>query len=305
MEQTIICIMLVIVVAVAIVLAIRVQVLRKKIKETEQEIEHQRYFAKVATIANDHVGVQQLEQITMQAEQAMRKYQHMEGFGEYVRPVLHYIIDNTKKLAKGNLPEEERQKISKEVQAYSAKLTNLIENVLLMARIDSDNVTYDMKVHSVEDVVAPVFEQFMNADSEALRIVERKGDVHLSIGKGIPMKIACDNVHLTKALNEVMKNAFQFIEEGNIQVGWFFKMMSNEVEIFVEDNGIGIKDEYQEKIFEPFFKADPSYPGMGIGLTLAKSLVEKMEGKICITSRGDFGTRISILFRAEPHQTSQ
>lgn len=298
MESTIDFILTAVVVAVALVLVYRLHKLLHRIKEVQNEVELQHYYMKAAEVANEHVGRQQLDQIRTKAELAIKKARHLEGFGAYIHPTLQFIVSRTKLLAEGKLSVEERAEIGRSIENSCAKFTNIIENVLLMARIDSDNIIFNMQVHSLEDIVVPVFDSFSESNPDFYREVENKGDVVLSIGKGIPMQIYCDGEYLKKALTEVMKNAFQFIEAGNIQTGWFYRMMTNEVEIFVEDNGVGISDEHYERIFEPFFKANPSYSGMGIGLTIAQSLVEKMGGKINVTSRGDFGTRISILFQS-------
>lgn len=295
MEIAIICILTVIVVGVALGLVYRFNKLKKEIARKKREIELHEYFISTAIVASDQVSVQQLEQIKVELEQAKQKSKHLDDFGKYVQPVLQYVIDNTKKMAEGKFSEEERAKAGKKIRSYSVNLTSIIEDVLLMARIDSDNVVYNMAVHNVEDIVQPVFDQFKNADRESYLMVENKGDLNLTLSKGSQIAIRCDHLHLMKALHEVLENAFQFTCKGSIRVGWFYMIASDEVEIFVEDNGIGIKSENYNRIFEPFFKENPSYSGVGIGLTLAKSLVENMDGRIYVTSRGDFGTRISIV----------
>lgn len=295
MEITIICILLLVVLAVAVVLVYKVLKLREYVNQTKKEIEQQRYFSMVADVANDHVGIQQLEQITMKAEVATLKAQHLDTFGEVLKPLLQYIITNTKKLADGSLSEEERNVIGRKIEINSTKLTNTIENLLLMARIDSDSITFSEEIIDVDELMTSIFDIFSTSNREQYREVENKGEVTWNMGKGAPMKIKCDRLYLTNALNEVVKNAYQFIEKGNIQLGWFYRMSDNQVEIFVEDNGIGIKDDYQSFVFEPFFKGDENYSGAGIGLYIADSLVKKMGGEFRISSRGDYGTRVSIL----------
>lgn len=297
MELIIICILSLAVFATALVLVLRLRTLMRNMSNAKHDIELQQYYASVARIAAEHVDDQQLALISEKAERAINNAHRLDGFAEHVRPVLQYVIDSTTQLAEGQLSPERRAEVVREIDRNSAKLTNLIENVLLLARINSDNVTYEMQPHGVEDIVVPVYNTFQTADRDFYSEVEQKGELVFSIGKGIPMTICCDGAHLTKALTEVLKNAFQFVEKGNIQMGWFYKMMSNEVEIFVEDNGVGISDANRDRVFEPYFKASSSYSGLGIGLTIAKALVEKMGGKMVITSRGDFGTRLSIIFQ--------
>ena len=63
----------------------------------------------------------------------------------------------------------------------------------------------------------------------------------------------------------------------------------------VEDNGIGISFESQPRVFDVFFKENNT-SGLGVGLSVAKDLIEKMGGRIILVSRPDVGTRVSILF---------
>lgn len=297
MEIIINCILLLIVVAVAMILSRRLCKMKKAIEKTKEEINLTEHYVSLANIAAEHANSEQMEQIQALANQAIENSKHLDGFNEYVSPVLKRIIENTKRLTESGLEAGEREVLGRNIEKGTAHLTNVIENVLLMARIHSDNVNFDMKNHDVESLVVPVYESFKAQLADFHREVENKGDIDLSIGKGIPMQICCDNVLLTKVLEELVKNACQFTEKGNIQMGWFYRMMQNEVEIFIEDNGIGIKDEDYNRVFNPFFKADPEYSGVGIGLTIAKELTEKMGGKLRVISRGDFGTRMSVLFQ--------
>jgi len=75
-------------------------------------------------------------------------------------------------------------------------------------------------------------------------------------------------------------------------------------QITIEDNGIGLKEEHYEKIFEPFQRLHGigSYPGTGMGLTICKKIVERHAGKISVTSQFGNGSRFAFtLPMLKPH----
>ena len=78
----------------------------------------------------------------------------------------------------------------------------------------------------------------------------------------------------------------------NIEFGYILK--EHELEFFVKDNGIGVKPEFQEQIFERFRQADllisKKYGGTGLGLAISKGLVELLGGRIWVDSEIDKGS---------------
>ena len=111
----------------------------------------------------------------------------------------------------------------------------------------------------------------------------------------IPETFVADELRVKQILYNLLSNAVKFTNDGGtICLG--ARMIAgvggerNEVEISVEDDGIGIRKEDLEKIFEPFSQVENSlsrkYPGTGIGLALTRSLVEMHGGRIWVESEG-------------------
>ncbi len=100
-------------------------------------------------------------------------------------------------------------------------------------------------------------------------------------------KIICvDKYRLSQVLTNLIKNAFKFTSSGYIKFG--FTKTNEQVEFYVEDTGLGIAPEMQKKIFERFRQGDLSKEkaeeGLGLGLSISKSLVEIMGGKMSLQS---------------------
>ena len=112
--------------------------------------------------------------------------------------------------------------------------------------------------------------------------------------KGITLKVAPDlpvvygdRVRLREVFENLIENAATYTSEWEqplIEIGR--RRQEGQDVIFVKDNGLGIDPRYHRRIFELFEKLDPSTPGTGIGLALAKRVIEVHGGRIWVESEG-------------------
>lgn len=281
--------------ALIIYLLVRILSLRKRILTTKADIQSYRQLIKLAKMSSDHVNDDNLRQANERAELAIRKGQGISNFDCEVRPMLEMVIRSTNRIIDSDITEQERHELSLAISHEVKKLSDLVENVLLMARIESKRIAFSIENLRVADVVMGLYEEY-NAQDGSLFSVKDAGGCSLNVIEGRPtLSISADRLYMTKAVREVIKNAFTFSRKGNIIIGWLLRIGTNEVEIFVEDNGVGINPENQRHVFDFFFK-DSNADGLGVGLSIAKELVEKMGGKITLVSRPNVGTCVSILF---------
>ncbi len=272
--------------------------LKKNVGKLSHQIEVCKYFTEIAEIANDHVNEKHLKEVANNTEKALEKGRRIMGFSDKISGPLNTIIDDTEQIASGTLNEDERNRLSREVANSSNKLIGLVENVLLSTRIESDSLILYMQHHEVGAIIQDIYDQYKDEDGSLYREVEYLGPVKLGIIHGRPeLMINCDKMQLKRAIEEVLKNSFKFTQSGDILIGWFYHLASNEVEIFIEDNGIGIAEESQQHVFDMFYKVDEKIFGAGVGLTLTEKLIKKMGGNIILKSRVGHGTRVSILFK--------
>lgn len=281
---------------VVVALLLRYTFLTRRIKKAEEDISDYEHYKEQATIISDHVNEQTLRAVTEKMEQALKKESHINNFGDLIRPSLDTIMAYTNEMAQGAMTAEERQNNVANVSRLTKQLTLTVEKVLLQARIDSDNVIYDMKETPVEDVFNDAYSEFDNENGSNYSITN-SNRIHLSNIHGRPgLSIVCDRNYLVSALREILENAFKFSVEGDILMGWFYHLESNEVELFVEDNGVGIPVDCVGKVKDVFYKVNEYTYGAGVGLSIADSLVKSMGGKTVIVSREHVGTRVSVIF---------
>jgi signal transduction histidine kinase len=105
-----------------------------------------------------------------------------------------------------------------------------------------------------------------------------------------------DKTHVTQIFTNLLDNAVKYLapgRPGQIRVGGEVK--GEQVVYFVEDNGVGIAPEHQEKIFEIFFRlGDKTTGGEGIGLTMVKRMVGRNNGKIWVESQPGKGSKFFV-----------
>jgi len=129
-----------------------------------------------------------------------------------------------------------------------------------------------------------------------------------ALDKNIPRYLISDKERLLQILFNLLSNALKFTEKGKITINVSIKskkLKDRKIEILflVEDTGVGIPKNQQKEIFKIFTQADESisrkHGGMGVGLSIASSLVKLLEGKISIESKVNKGSKFYFTISAE------
>jgi len=120
-------------------------------------------------------------------------------------------------------------------------------------------------------------------------------DLQLEVSPDMP-RVFVDRSRLLEVIVIMIDNAIKYVgqrEGGRIEIG--SRIDPEETIYYVKDNGIGIDPEYHDYVFGLFDRLDPSIEGSGVGLTLAKRIIELHRGRIWIESKGN-GTGSTVLF---------
>ncbi len=190
---------------------------------------------------------------------------------------------------------EKVKECRRKVRESSNILLELINEVLDMSKLESGKVTlehvpFDLAVISSE--VFTVIEKM--AEEQDIEIIE---DCNLKHAK-----LVGSPVHFKRLLLNILGNAIKYNRpHGKVYVSCrevSFDGKTAALETVVRDTGIGMSEEFQEHLFEPFRQEERSartkYGGTGLGLSIAKSLAEKMGGSITCESKKDVGTTFTI-----------
>jgi heavy metal sensor kinase len=184
-------------------------------------------------------------------------------------------------------PTEEYIDVLKSCVEEISHLSILVENLLILSRYDSREVTMDMKAFPVMRLINNIISDIHILADEKRILIECSGSDKIIVNG--------DERHLRRAFLNIIDNAIKYTNGGgniSIDVGSF----DNKSLIKISDNGIGIVPESLPFIFNRFFRGDKSRSteGYGLGLSISKSIIEAHGGSISINSLPGKGTTVMI-----------
>ena len=191
------------------------------------------------------------------------------------------------------------------LKASGKQLLTLINDILEMARLDNGKVEHLQETFDMTQVVREIGEMF-SAQAE----LEQK---FFSLQLGLePVNVSGDLQGLHQILNNVLSNALKYTPKGG-KISFMVRREQDKnnrafFSFIVQDTGCGMTDKFLEKIYTPFERDSrfgvPKVTGTGLGMAIVKSLVERLEGTIHISSKVDEGTcvLISLPFMLVPEQ---
>jgi signal transduction histidine kinase len=182
--------------------------------------------------------------------------------------------------------KESKEKLKSNLEEL-AKLTMLSEGLLRLARLENSDITG-------QDVLAETV--IRRAIGRVLPLAEKK-HILIKTPDNIRGKVVADEDSLVEAFVIVLDNAIKYSNE-KTEVEITSRQERHQIIIQVKDNGIGIKATALPHIFERFYRADSARSkqtdGYGLGLAIAKNIIDMHEGEISITSASGKGTTVTI-----------
>ncbi len=183
------------------------------------------------------------------------------------------------------------------IREASDLLLELINEVLDMSKLESGNITFEEVPFDIVKLSLEVYNIIIRqAEDRGIEIVQKECKVahHKLIGSP---------VHFKRMMMNILSNAIKYNKE-NGKIYITCKEVEHDdktaiIEFKCEDTGVGMSNEYQKHIFEPFSQENEliksKYNGTGLGMPITKNIVEKMGGSISFTSEKDVGTTFDVL----------
>ena len=169
------------------------------------------------------------------------------------------------------------------------RVEDVVYTLLKIARLDAGTVRMEKAEENMEMLLKDVTERFETLAAQEAKEIVLSGNSEVSL--------YCDALWMSEALGNVVKNALEHTGKGGkVVISWErTPLLTN---IVVEDNGTGIHQEDIHNIFKRFYRSRFSQDthGIGLGLPLAKSIVEAHQGTISVTSRVGRGSRFVLSF---------
>jgi two-component system, sensor histidine kinase RpfC len=218
------------------------------------------------------------------------KSQFLANMSHEIRTPLNGVIGMSALLSETQLSPKQKD-YSSTVNASAKTLLALINDILDISKIEAGKVTVetvDFDLHATVNSTARMLAP--QAESKGLSF-----NVHIS--PNAPFLLCGDEQHLKQIIINLISNAIKFTKEGFIDIYVSHISSSNKkvkLRFEVVDTGIGIPEEEKSKLFDKFTQADESttrkFGGTGLGMAIAKQLVETMGGKIDFTSKSNEGS---------------
>ncbi|EKU91812.1 sensor histidine kinase [Bacteroides oleiciplenus] len=225
--------------------------------------------------------LQQLNDVAEESNQLKNAF--IANMTHEIRTPLNAIVGFTNILAEtDNLSREERMIFLKEINDNKNFLVQMINDLLDFSKIEANTIEYndgDVDVNALIEEICAVENAHPRPSGILLEFVEKLPQCRLMI----------DRVRFAQVVNNLVKNALKFTEQGSVRIG--YRRLSNDnFYFYVADTGCGIDEESRRAIFERFVKMNYNIRGTGLGLSITKSIVEHYGGGIGVESKKGEGS---------------
>ena len=178
----------------------------------------------------------------------------------------------------------------------AVRLRSLIDALLDMRHLQRGEALLAVKPFDIRDLIEDVLQDFIpTARSKAI-------DVSVVVPPDLP-PVESDREKVMYTLTNLVDNAIRFTSSEG-KVGIDVVQGQSELEISVWDTGVGIASEEVERIFQPFYQIEASltreHEGLGLGLAIAKGMVERIGGRIWVESTPEKGSRFTFTIPSSP-----
>ncbi|MCR5654048.1 MAG: response regulator [Lachnospiraceae bacterium] len=248
--------------------------------------------------------IRALEKARRAADDANKaKSEFLSNMSHDIRTPMNAIIGMTA-IASDHLDDTDRVKdCLKKINLSGKHLLGLINDVLDMSKIESGKMTLNLDVISLRQTMEVM------CDIVRPQIKVNKQQFDIIIKNIISEKVYCDDVRLNQVLLNFLSNAMKFTPEGGqIHVNLWQEPSDKgdayvKTHLIVKDNGMGMSEEFQKKLFRSFEREDNKRvhktQGTGLGLTITKYIVEAMGGTIEVDSKAGVGTSFHVIIDFE------
>lgn len=178
------------------------------------------------------------------------------------------------------------------IRKESSHMNELVEQLLFLARGDSGRQPVNIEHISINEVMKEVYEESLMIDGNHTYEFKNSGNIEAD----------ADEAMLKQAVRILVDNAAKYTDKGDgITLGCGYNDDGRPM-LYVQDNGIGMNSEDVKHVFERFYRADNARyskaQGSGLGLSIAKWIIDRHGGYFDVLSRKDIGTRITVILRS-------
>ena len=182
------------------------------------------------------------------------------------------------------------ESISRIIKSETTRLSTQVEKVLQTAIFDQGIIKLNKRELDINGILDKIYKNFI------IQVEKENGKLEINLAAQ-SSTITADEVHFTNVLINLLENALKYRKNiPEIKIDTYNK--DNYLYISISDNGIGINNENQKRIFDKFYRVPTgnvhNVKGFGLGLSYVKKIVDEHEGRITVTSKIDKGSEFLI-----------
>ncbi len=215
------------------------------------------------------------------------KNEFMANMSHDLRTPLNAIIGYSELLMDegyGGLNEKQHEQLAY-INENGCILLELIGEILDLTKIEAGELTLNIERFQLAEIVDEIISSIKTL------VEQKKHEIKYDVEPGLT--VAADRLRVRQCLNNLLSNAVNFTPDGG-RITLSAHDRDGMTEVSVKDNGIGIPQDEQDVIFQPFYRVDttfnPDVISTGLGLTITKRLVENMGGEISVKSEPGKGS---------------
>lgn len=239
-------------------------------------------------------------------EASLLKTQFVSTISHELRTPLYGVVGIT------NMLLDEHKELADSPHLNSLKfsaryLLSLVNDILQINKIEEKRIILESLTFNVPDE--------LNIVTNSLQFIANKNEntVTIDVDEAIPEFLIGDKLRLSQIIMNLVSNALKFTKKGDVHISVkLTKVVAklHYLEFQIEDNGIGIAESDQDKIYDKFVQVgrkEDDYQGTGLGLSIVKKLIELFDSEIYITSQLNTGTtfKFTIAFEADFIKTKE
>ncbi len=192
------------------------------------------------------------------------------------------------------LSKEEQEQYLRIIKEESERLSKLTQSNILLSKLNAQQIVTNTERYDLGEQIRQC--AIMLSDSWLQKNIEFTGDIQ-------SVKVVYNKELLQQLWLNILGNAVKYTPEGGEIIVRLF-LEGDMAVVEVEDTGIGISSETRKHLFDPYYQGDSTSAGQGLGLSIAKKIVDLCEGTISVTSEVNVGSKFTVRLPAAKEENT-